>query len=103
MTSWMKSKSVKDRQSHFLTHHDLLILELLLQLINNKIKIKKNELVDGMRLNVTAKEMRKLVSAEAREQTRGFKRTESREEKKMSFKEKSRWFHGLVKTSQTAA
>ena len=74
-----------------------------MQLINNKIKIKKNELVDGMRLNVTAKEMRKLVSAEAKEQTRGFKRTESREEKKMSFKEKSRWFHGLVKTSQTAA
>merc|ERR1712150_157927 len=63
----------------------------------------KNELVEGMRLSVTAKEMRKLVSAEAKEQTRGFKRTESREEKKMSFKEKSRWFHGLVKTSQTAA
>ena len=56
-----------------------------------------------MRLNMTAREMREMVSSEARQQARGFKRSESREEKAMSFKEKSKWFHGLKKTTQSAA
>ena len=63
----------------------------------------QSQLVDGMRLNLSAREMRKVVSEEARQETRGFKRSESREEKKMSFQEKSKWFHSLKKTSQTAA
>lgn len=56
-----------------------------------------------MRLNLSAREMRKVVSEEARQETRGFKRSESREERKMSFQEKSKWFNSLKKTSQTAA
>merc|ERR1712066_948068 len=61
----------------------------------------KSQLVDGMRLNLSAREMRKVVSEEARQETRGFKRSESREERKMSFQEKSKWFNSLKKTSQT--
>ena len=63
----------------------------------------QGELVDGLRLNLSAREMRDIVSEQAREQTRGFKRSESREERKMSFKEKSKWFNSLKKTFPTVA
>ena len=49
----------------------------------------------GLRLNLTAREMREVVSSQAREEERGFRRSQSREEKKMSFKEKGKWFHAL--------
>ena len=46
----------------------------------------QTELVAGLRLNLTAREMREVVSGQAREQERGFRRSQSREESKMSFK-----------------
>ena len=57
----------------------------------------------GLRLNLTAREMREVVSGQAREQERGFRRSDSREERKMSFKEKGRWFHGLKPTTKSSA
>ena len=56
----------------------------------------------GLRLNLTAREMREVVSGQARGEERGFRRSESREEKKMSFKEKGKWFHALKPTKSSA-
>ena len=39
---------------------------------------------------------------QAREEERGFRRSQSREEKKMSFKEKGKWFHALKPAKFTA-
>ena len=57
----------------------------------------------GLRLNLTAREMREVVSSQAREEERGFRRSQSREERKMSFKEKGKWFHGLKPAKFAAA